>query len=92
MLSHDAQLRETIGAESRDVTRYKAKLEERARQEEELFIRAPVTKLDKKMEKHLRKSRNGYAASHACVNDTYRRLSSIYRYCGHGFSMLVLPL
>ncbi|CAA7400213.1 unnamed protein product [Spirodela intermedia] len=53
------ELRETIGAESRDVTRYKAMLEERARQEEELFIRAPVTKLDKKMEKHLRKSRNG---------------------------------
>uniref|UniRef100_A0A1D1YIN7 Neuroguidin n=1 Tax=Anthurium amnicola TaxID=1678845 RepID=A0A1D1YIN7_9ARAE len=53
------EVREVIGTESQEVTRYKAKREERERQEEELFTRAPFTKLDKKMEKHLRKSRNG---------------------------------
>lgn len=36
-------------------------MEEQARREEELFIRASVTKEDKKREKHLKKSRNGYA-------------------------------
>ncbi|XP_078441574.1 sas10/Utp3/C1D family [Wolffia australiana] len=53
------EMRETVGAESGEITRYKAKLEKRARVEEELFTRAPVTKRDKMMEKHLRKSRNG---------------------------------
>lgn len=37
------------------------KMERRSQQEEELFTRAPVTKKDKKIEKHLKKSRNGYA-------------------------------
>lgn len=36
-----------------------AKMEERARQEEETFARAPLTKLEKKKMKHLKKSRNG---------------------------------
>ena len=54
------QVREIIGAESVEVSRYKAKMEKRARQEEELFTRAPVTKMEKKKEKHLKKSRNGY--------------------------------
>lgn len=53
-------MKEIIGAESRELTRYIAKREDRARQEEELFIRVPVTKLDKRIEKHMRKSRNGY--------------------------------
>ncbi|OAY65330.1 Neuroguidin [Ananas comosus] len=52
-------VREIIGAESRELTRYRAKREKQERQEEELFIRAPVTKLDKKIEKHMTKSRNG---------------------------------
>ena len=55
------QVREIIGAESVEVSRYKAKMEKRARQEEELFTRAPMTKIEKKKEKHLKKSRNGYA-------------------------------
>jgi hypothetical protein len=38
-----------------------AKMEKRAQEEEELFIRAPMTKMEKKKEKHLKKSRNGYA-------------------------------
>ncbi|KAJ8504405.1 hypothetical protein OPV22_005291 [Ensete ventricosum] len=36
------ELREHIGAESRELTRYLAKREERSRQEEEFFARAPV--------------------------------------------------
>ncbi|KAF8024735.1 hypothetical protein BT93_F1803 [Corymbia citriodora subsp. variegata] len=53
------EVREVIGTESRELTTYKAKWEERARREEELFTRAPVMKLEKKKEKHLLKSRNG---------------------------------
>ena len=55
------QVREIIGAESVEVSRYKGKMEKRARQEEELFTRAPMMKMEKKKEKHLKKSRNGYA-------------------------------
>ena len=54
------QIREIIWAESVEVSKYKAKMEKRARQEEELFTRAPMMKMEKKKEKHL-KSRNGYA-------------------------------
>ncbi|KAM6551811.1 hypothetical protein CsatB_001619 [Cannabis sativa] len=53
------EIREVIGTESAEMNRYKAKWEERARREEELFIRAPLTKEEKKREKHLKKSRNG---------------------------------
>ncbi|KAH1065430.1 hypothetical protein J1N35_030417 [Gossypium stocksii] len=53
------EVREIIGTESRELTRYMEKMERRAQQEEELFTRAPVTKKDKKIEKHLKKSRNG---------------------------------
>ncbi|KAD4586180.1 hypothetical protein E3N88_23781 [Mikania micrantha] len=53
------EVREVIGTEDRDVTRYKAKMEERARREEELFTRAPLTSMEKKQLKHMRKSRNG---------------------------------
>lgn len=38
-----------------------AKMEKRAQVEEELFTRAPMTRMEKKKEKHLKKSRNGYA-------------------------------
>lgn len=53
------QVREVIGAESRELTKYMAKMEERARQEEDQFTRAPLTKLEKKRMKHMKKSRNG---------------------------------
>ncbi|KAK6277720.1 hypothetical protein POUND7_018043 [Theobroma cacao] len=53
------EVREIIGTESRELSRYMAKMERRAQQEEELFTRAPVAKKDKKIEKHLKKSRNG---------------------------------
>ncbi|PWA64047.1 sas10/Utp3/C1D family [Artemisia annua] len=38
-----------------NVTRYKAKLEDRARREEELFTRAPLSSVEKKQLKHMRK-------------------------------------
>ncbi|CBI19287.3 hypothetical protein VitviT2T_027340 [Vitis vinifera] len=53
------EVREIVGTESRELIRYKEKMEQRARQEEELFTRAPLTRMEKKKEKHLRKSRNG---------------------------------
>ncbi|KAK9270342.1 hypothetical protein L1049_025921 [Liquidambar formosana] len=53
------EVREIVGTESREVTRYMEKMEDRARREEELFTRAPLTKMEKKKEKHLKKSRNG---------------------------------
>ncbi|KAJ0026222.1 hypothetical protein Pint_08508 [Pistacia integerrima] len=53
------EVRETVGTESRELTRYKERMEERARREEELFTRAPLTKMEKKKMKHLKKSRNG---------------------------------
>ncbi|KAL0417635.1 UNVERIFIED_CONTAM: Neuroguidin [Sesamum radiatum] len=53
------EVREYVGSESREVMNYMEKMEERARQEEELFTRAPLTKVDKKKMKHLKKSRNG---------------------------------
>lgn len=40
--------------------RYRSKMERRAEQEEELFTRAPLTRVEKKKGKHLLKSRNGY--------------------------------
>ncbi|XP_076959536.1 uncharacterized protein LOC143635644 [Bidens hawaiensis] len=53
------EVREVIGIEDREVSKYKAKLEDRARREEDLFTRAPLTKVEKKKLKHMRKSRNG---------------------------------
>nr|GEW16538.1 neuroguidin [Tanacetum cinerariifolium] len=53
------EVREVIGTEDREVTGYKAKLEDRARREEELFTRAPLSSVEKKKLKHMRKSRSG---------------------------------
>jgi len=53
------EVREVVGTESREVVRYISRMEERARQEEELFTRAPLTKEEKKKMKHIKKSRNG---------------------------------
>ncbi|KAJ1424733.1 Sas10/Utp3/C1D [Sesbania bispinosa] len=52
------EIREFEG-NSREVDRHIAKMEERARQEEELFNRVPLTKQERKREKYLKKSRNG---------------------------------
>ncbi|GAB2223362.1 hypothetical protein Droror1_Dr00017503 [Drosera rotundifolia] len=53
------EIRDSFGAETKELTRYKQKLEERERREEELFTRARITKIEKKEKKHLLKSRNG---------------------------------
>ncbi|KAK1317849.1 hypothetical protein QJS10_CPA05g01470 [Acorus calamus] len=53
------EVRDIVGSESREFSMFREKMEERARQEEEMFTRAPLSKLDKKKMKHLRKSRNG---------------------------------
>lgn len=53
------KVREAIGNDSREVTKYMEKLEERAQQEEDLFIRAPLTKSEKKKMRQMKKPRNG---------------------------------
>ncbi|MFS7964395.1 hypothetical protein Hanom_Chr08g00749861 [Helianthus anomalus] len=56
------EVREVIGTEDRDVTKYRAKMEERARREDALFTRAPLTRIDKKRLKHVCESSNGSAS------------------------------
>ncbi|KAG0501478.1 hypothetical protein HPP92_001550 [Vanilla planifolia] len=68
------EVREIIGSESRELSRYIAKREQQARQEEEQFARAPVSKRDKRIEKHLKKSRNGLLALTDDFNDEIRTL------------------
>ncbi|KAL9672727.1 hypothetical protein QQ045_028979 [Rhodiola kirilowii] len=53
------EVSEVIGNESRELTRYLEKRRYQEKLEEEQFTRAPITKMDKKREKHLKKSRNG---------------------------------
>ncbi|GJT41475.1 hypothetical protein Tco_0941340, partial [Tanacetum coccineum] len=50
-------VRKVIGIEDREETRYKAKLEDRARREEELFTRAPPSSVENKKLKHMHESR-----------------------------------
>ncbi|PIA28895.1 hypothetical protein AQUCO_06500020v1 [Aquilegia coerulea] len=49
---------ESVGATSKELTRCLSKRKEMERQEEEHFIRAPLSKVEKRREKHLKKSRN----------------------------------
>lgn len=44
---------------SREVEKHVAKMEQRAQQEEELFTRVPLSKMERKRDKYLKKSRNG---------------------------------
>lgn len=53
------EIKEYLGSESREFERHKEKWEERARQEEELFVRAPISKQEKKRERYLLKKRDG---------------------------------
>ncbi|GJX55254.1 hypothetical protein Tco_0285151 [Tanacetum coccineum] len=57
LLDIRTEVRGVIGIEDREVTRYKAKLEDRARREEELFTHAPLLSVENKKLKHMRKSR-----------------------------------
>ncbi|KAH6778044.1 Sas10/Utp3/C1D family [Perilla frutescens var. hirtella] len=69
------EIRENVGAESREATKYIAKMEERSRQEEELFTRAPLTKAEKQKMKHLTKSRNGLHGLTESFYDEVRTLT-----------------
>lgn len=53
------KVREDIRNESAEVTKYIEKMEQRAQQEEEFFIRAPLTKSEKKKMRQLKKPRSG---------------------------------
>jgi len=56
---YSTQVRDFEGA-SKEVDRFVSKMEKRAQQEEEMFTRVPLTKQERKREKYLKKSRNGY--------------------------------
>lgn len=68
------ELQETVGPESRELSRYLARREEQEREEEDLFIRVPVTKREKKLQQHLRKSGNGLAGLTDGFDDVLRML------------------
>eukprot|EP01018_Ginkgo_biloba_P040155 Gb_36096 [translate_table: standard] len=53
------EVREIVGAESKEMLRERSKLEDRSRQEEELFTRVPLSRIEKKKLKHIKRSRNG---------------------------------
>lgn len=53
------QIRDFEGT-SREVDKYISKMEDRARQEEELFNRVPLSREERKREKHMKKATNGY--------------------------------
>lgn len=63
--------KEMVGTESREVRRYIDKMEKRDKEEEDLFTRAPITKLEKKQMKHLKKSRNGLLGLTESFNDEF---------------------
>ncbi|CAI8618952.1 unnamed protein product [Vicia faba] len=52
------EIRDFMGT-SREVDKYVSKADERSRQEEELFTRVPMTKQERKKEKHMKKATNG---------------------------------
>ncbi|RZC65422.1 hypothetical protein C5167_009106 [Papaver somniferum] len=68
------EVREVVGAESREAIQYREKMNKRARQEEEIFTRIPLTKAEKKQGKHLKKSRNGLVG---LSEDFYGDVSSL---------------
>lgn len=53
------EIKEFIGHESKEMTRELSRLQARAQQEENLFARVPLSKVDKKRLKHLKRSRSG---------------------------------
>ncbi|MCO5569275.1 hypothetical protein L7F22_022987 [Adiantum nelumboides] len=53
------EIKEFIGHESKEMTRELSRLEARAQQEENLFARVPLSRVEKKKLKHLKRSRNG---------------------------------
>jgi len=63
------ELREIVGAESKELLREQSKFEKRARQEEELFTRVPLSRIEKKRIKHIKRSRNGLMGMMDDFND-----------------------
>ncbi len=56
-------MREVVGAtESKAMQRDRARLEARAQEEEELFARVPLSRVDRKKVKQLKQARNGYTS------------------------------
>ncbi|KAL3687632.1 hypothetical protein R1sor_013941 [Riccia sorocarpa] len=53
------ELRDVLGMESKEMLREKERLEARAKEEEDLFARVPLSKVERKKLKQLKKSRNG---------------------------------
>ncbi|KAL2629616.1 hypothetical protein R1flu_014302 [Riccia fluitans] len=53
------ELRDVLGMESREMLREKERLEARAKEEEDLFARVPLSKVERKKLKQLKKTRNG---------------------------------
>ncbi|KAM0943800.1 hypothetical protein DsansV1_C13g0125951 [Dioscorea sansibarensis] len=68
------EVREFYGTDSKEVERYKAKREARDKQEEELFTRAPISKREKRLERHMLKSRNGLLGLTDGFNEEMRML------------------
>jgi hypothetical protein len=63
MLLWMIQVREVVGAtESKAMQRDRARLEARAQEEEELFARVPLSRVDRKKVKQLKQARNGYTS------------------------------
>lgn len=53
------QVQEVVGTESREMLREKARLDARAKEEEELFARVPLSRVERKKLKQLKQSKSG---------------------------------
>ncbi|KAJ6398692.1 hypothetical protein OIU77_019464 [Salix suchowensis] len=75
MEDRPAEVKEYAGLDSWESQRYVEQFEDRARQEEELFTRVPLTKKEKRKHKGLRKSRNGLLGLTDGFNDEIKTLA-----------------
>ncbi|KAL5061369.1 hypothetical protein RYX36_032973, partial [Vicia faba] len=64
------EIRDFMGT-SREVDKYVSKADERSRQEEELFTRVPMTKQERKKEKHMKKATNGNLFSSSSFSNEF---------------------
>lgn len=75
MEDRPAEVKEYAGLDSWESQRYVEQFEDRARQEEELFTRVPLTKKEKRKQKDLKKSRNGLLGLTDGFNDEIKTLA-----------------
>ncbi|XP_050227478.1 uncharacterized protein LOC126677047 [Mercurialis annua] len=68
------EVQENHGNDSREFIKYQQQWEERARQEEDLFTRAPITKMEKKKEKQFKKLKDGLSA---LTDDFYEEIKTL---------------